>query len=60
MSGANSIGALAHCASAPTIAVTAMKARNLAVPKRCATGGPKATSQIVLRRTCVHEPCRKA
>ena len=56
MSGANSIGALIQCASALKIAVTAMKMRNRIVPKRRATGGPKATSQMVLMRTCVHEP----
>ncbi len=60
MSGEKSMGALAQCASAPAIAVAAMNTRNRTVPKRRATGGPKATSQIVLSRTCVHDPCRKA
>ena len=56
MSGAKFIGALIHCASALKIAVTAMNMRNRIVPKRLATGGPKATSQMVLSKTWVHEP----
>ena len=60
MSGAKSMGALAQYASPLKIAVTAMKMRNRAGPKRRATGGPNATSQMVLSMTWVHEPCRKA
>ena len=58
--GEKSIGVTAQCAIALAIAVTAMKSKNLAEPKRRAIGGPNATSQIVLSRTWVHEPCRKA
>ena len=60
ISGVKSMGALTQCASAPAIAVTAMKTRNRADPNRRATGGPNAKSQIVLRSTWVHEPWRKA
>ena len=60
MSGEKSIGALAQCASALKIAVTAMNRRNLAEPNRRAIGGPNATSQTLLSSTWVHEPCRKA
>ena len=60
MSGMKSIGPMAHWASAAAIAVTPMKTRKRAAPKRRATGGPNAMSHIVLSRTCVQEPCRNA
>ena len=60
ISGMKSIGASAQCASAAAIAVTPMKTRKPDAPNRRATGGPNATSQIVLSRTCDHAPCRKA
>ena len=55
-----SIDALAQCASALKIAVTAMNRRNLPEPNRRAIGGPNAISQTLLSSTWVHEPWRKA
>ena len=60
ISGEKSIGSAAQCASAPATAVIAKNARNRPEPKRRATGGPKAISQIELTTTCVHEPCSRA
>ena len=51
ISGANSIGVAAHCASAAITAVRPMNPRKLAAMVLRATGGPKATSQTVFSST---------